>query len=326
MICVGTRLTDFSTGSMSAFADPNVRFIGVNVAAHDAYKLGGIPVVADAKLALRAILTAGRAAGLQPRAEHLREVADARAAWHSQLRTEVIAPRTGEIMNQGQMIHVMNEEARPGDTIIAAAGSPPGDLHEMWNATGGRRCHIEFGNSCMGYEIPAGLGVRMTQPDGEVFVLIGDGTYSMNPMELITAALERLKITVIVSENHGFQIIRRLQMARAGRSFGNEFRHRTSDDRLEGDYLQIDYAKNAESMGARAWHVFDPEQLRTALREAREETRSCVIVVETEKYRFLPSGNVWWDVAPSEVTQDGVTQELRAAYEEERQRLQRFYY
>ena len=145
-------------------------------------------------------------------------------------------------------------------------------------------------------------------------------------MEPITAALERLKITVIVSENHGFQIIRRLQMARAGRSFGNEFRHRTSDDRLEGDYLQIDYAKNAESMGARAWHVFDPEQLRTALREAREETRSCVIVVETEKYRFLPSGNVWWDVAPSEVTQDGVTQELRAAYEEERQRLQRFYY
>ena len=326
VICVGTRLTDFSTGSMSAFADPNVRFIGVNVSAHDAYKLGGLPVVADARLALRAILAAGRAAGLQPRAAYLRDVADARAAWQSQLRTNVIAPHADEIMNQGQLIHVINEEAHAGDTIIAAAGSPPGDLHEMWDATDGRRCHIEFGNSCMGYEIPAGLGVRMTQNEGEVFVLIGDGTYSMNPMELITAAQEKLKITVIVSENHGFQIIRRLQMARAGRSFGNEFRHRGSDNRLDGDYVQIDYAKNAESMGARAWHVYTPEQMRSALREARQETRPCVIVVETEKYRFLPSGGVWWDVAPSEVTQDGVTQELRAAYEEERQRMQRFYY
>jgi 3D-(3,5/4)-trihydroxycyclohexane-1,2-dione acylhydrolase (decyclizing) len=179
----------------------------------------------------------------------------------------------------------------------------------------------------MGYEIPASLGVRMAQPKGEVYVLIGDGTYFMNPMELITALQEKLKITVVISENHGFQVIRRLQLARAGRSFGNEFRTRDAElNRLEGEYLPLDLVKNAESMGARAWHVFTPEDVRQALREAREETRPCVIVAEIEKHRFLPGGGVWWDVASAEVSNDGVTQELRAAYEDERQRSQRFYY
>jgi 3D-(3,5/4)-trihydroxycyclohexane-1,2-dione acylhydrolase (decyclizing) len=326
VICIGTRLTDFSTGSLSAFAHPDVRFIHINVAGHDAYKLGALPVLADARDALRALHAAAAAAGIQPDPNYLRDIAAARAEWQSQLRSHAAAPAAGEIMNQGVLIDVVNAEAQPGDTIVAAAGSPPGDLHEMWDATGERRCHIEFGNSCMGYEIPAGIGIRMTQPQGEVFVLIGDGTYCMNPMELITACMEKLKITVIVSENHGFQIIRRLQMARAGRSFGNEFRQRDDSNRLEGEYQQIDFTKNAESMGARVWHVFTPEDLRSAIREARAETRPCVVVVETQKFNFLPSGGVWWDVAPSEVTNDGVTQELRAAYEEERQRLQRFYY
>jgi len=167
----------------------------------------------------------------------------------------------------------------------------------------------------------------MTQPTGEVYVLVGDGTYFMNPTELVTALQEKLKITVIIAENHGFQVIRRLQMARAGRSFGNEFRARDNNvDRLEGEYLPLDLVKNAESMGARTWHVYTPDEVRQALREARAEQRSCVIVAEIEKHRYLPGGGIWWDVAPAEVTQDGVTQELRAAYEEERARLQRFYY
>ena len=327
VICVGTRLTDFTTGSMTAFQQPLVKFISVNVGAHDAYKMGALPLVADAREALRALTRAAEAAGLKPNPAYLREIQVANGAWQAQLHEEVSQPKPGEIMNQGQLISVINAEAQAGDTIVAAAGGPPGDLHQIWDATGGRTCHLEFGFSCMGYEIPAGLGVRMSQPKGEVIVLVGDGTYIMNPMELITAVQEKLKVTVVIAENHGFQIIRRLQMARTGRSFGNEFRERDQvANRLEGDYLPLDLVKNAASMGAKTWHAFTPEEVRQALREARQAAGPCVIVAEIEKHRYLPGGGVWWDVAAAEVTNDGVTQELRAAYEDDRQRLQRLYY
>jgi 3D-(3,5/4)-trihydroxycyclohexane-1,2-dione acylhydrolase (decyclizing) len=149
----------------------------------------------------------------------------------------------------------------------------------------------------------------------------------MNPSELVTALQEKLKVTVVLADNHGYQIIYRLQMARAGREFGNEFRARDrATNRLEGEYLPIDFAKNAESMGARAWHVNTREELQSALREAREEPRSCVIVVETEKHRYLPGSGAWWDVAPAEVSGDLVTRELRAEYEKARATLQRFHY
>ncbi len=327
VICIGTRLTDFTTGSHSAFQHPEVKFIHINVSGHDAYKLGALPLVADAREALRALIQAGRTAGVQPNRTYLEEIATANAAWQRQLATEVYTQHPGEAMSQGQLIGILNEEAQQGDTIIAAAGSPPGDLHKLWSVHNGTHCHLEFGYSCMGYELPAGLGVRMAQPEGEVYVLIGDGTYLMNPSELVTAVQEGLKVTVIVSENHGYQVIRQLQMNRVGHSFGNEFRARDgATRRLEGDYLSIDFVKNAGSMGARTWRVATPDQVRQALREARQETQPCVIVVETEKHRYLPGANIWWDVASAEVTNDAVTYELRQAYEEDRDRLQRFYY
>ena len=327
VICIGTRLTDFTTGSHSAFQHPEVKFIHINVSGHDAYKLGALPLLADAREALRALIQAGRTAGVQPNRTYLEEIATANAAWQRQLATEVYTQHPGEAMSQGQLIGILNEEAQQGDTIIAAAGSPPGDLHKLWSVHNGTHCHLEFGYSCMGYELPAGLGVRMAQPEGEVYVLIGDGTYLMNPSELVTAVQEGLKVTVIVSENHGYQVIRQLQMNRVGHSFGNEFRARDgATRRLEGDYLSIDFVKNAGSMGARTWRVATPDQVRQALREARQETQPCVIVVETEKHRYLPGANIWWDVASAEVTNDAVTYELRQAYEEDRDRLQRFYY
>ena len=267
------------------------------------------------------------AAGVTAQPGYAAEIAAANAAWAHQVRSEVTAQQPNEAMSQGQLIDTVNRDAQAGDTILTAAGGPPGDLHELWDATGGRRCMIEFGFSCMGHEIPAGLGVRLAQPDGEVYVLIGDGTYLMNPTELVTAMQEQIKVTIIIAENHGFQIIRRLQMARAGRSFGNEFRQR--DDatrRLEGEYLPLDLVKNAESMGARAFHAFTPAEVRQALEAARGETRTCVIVAEVEKHRYLPGGGIWWDVATAEVSNDGVTRELRAAYEDERRQLQRLYY
>ncbi len=327
VICIGTRMTDFTTGSRSAFNDPEVKFIAINTSAHDAYKMGALPVVADAREALKILHAAASEAGVKTSDTYRKQIAAVRKAWTKQLKEEIYVTHPGEAMSQGEVIGIMNEEAKPGDTIVTAAGGAPGDLHKLWDASKGRNISLEFGNSCMGYEIPAGIGQRMAQPDGEVFVYIGDGTYLMNPTELVTAFQEGLKITVVIPDNHGFQIIRNLQMNKVGRSFGNEFRTRSEHTRrLEGDYLTIDLAKNAESMGARAWHVSKPAEVRAALREARGEDRPCVIVIEVEKHRYLPGSGIWWDVAAAEVTEDPVTQELRQAYEEDRARLQRLYY
>lgn len=327
VICVGTRLTDFATGSQSCFNNPDVQFISLNVSSHDAHKQGALPILADAREGLRALANAGAEAGLKPHGSYVKDVGKLRAQWKKQLTEEIYKPTAGEAMSQGQLIGILNEESQPGDTIVTAAGSPPGDLHKLWDVSQGTTCHLEFGYSCMGYEIPAGLGVRMAQPQGEVFVFIGDGTYLMNPTELVTASQEDLKITVIISENHGFQCIRQLQMGRAGHSFGNEFRTRDAkSQRLEGGFVPIDFAQNAASMGARTWSANSPDEVRQALREARAETRPSVIVVQTEKYRYLPGSGVWWDVAPAEVSQDRVTQKLRAEYEEGRRKLQRFHY
>ncbi len=327
ILCIGTRLTDFATGSQSVFQHPDVRFVGINVCGHDAFKQGALPILADAREALVALTLAARDAGIRPNQAYTQEVVAACSQWQDQVKREVYQHVPGEAMSQGELIGVLNNAAQAGDTIVAAAGAPPGDLLRLWDASKGRNIHLEFGNSCMGYEIPAGLGVRMTQPRGEVYVFIGDGTYLMNPTELVTASQEKLKITVVLSENHGYQCIRQLQMARAGHPFGNEFMERNLEtNRLEGDYVKIDFAQNAASMGARTWNVANADELSRALREARSETRPCVIVAETEKHRSVPSSGVWWDVAASEVSNDPVTQKLRAQYEEGRDQQQRFYY
>ena len=326
VICVGTRLADFATGSHSAFNHPQVKFVAINVCGHDSHKLGALPIISDAREALRALHEAGTEAGISPDASYLDEVAAVKQSWQELLQTDVFVQHPGEAMSEPHAIRTINEAAQAGDTILTAAGGPPGDLHQLWDTSGGRNCLLEFGYSCMGWEIPAGLGVRMAQEDGEVYVFIGDGTYLMNPTELVTAMQEDLKITLLIADNHGYQIIRRLQMYRSGVSFGNEFRARNCSGRLEGEYLPIDLAKNAESMGARTWNVATPEELTRALAEAREETRSCAIVMEIEKHRYGPPSEVWWDVATAEVTGDKVTQEARVEYEEGRAKLQRFYY
>ncbi len=327
VISVGTRLTDFSTGSQAAFNNPDVKFIGINVSSHDAYKQGALPIVGDARETLSALSKAAIDAGLKPHALYLKEVCAAKEEWEKQLKESVFRPTAGEGMSQGELVGLLNEEARAGDTVVAASGSAPADLHKLWNSGNGAMPHVEFGFSCMGYEIPAALGVRMAQSHGEVYVLIGDGTYLMNPTEIVTAAQEGLKITIVLIENHGFQCIRNLQMNKVGHSFGNEFRMRNRrTQRLDGDFVEIDFAKNAESMGARTWRVKTPEELRKALGEARDETRSCVIVAETEKYHFTPASGVWWDIAVAEVSHDPETQKARTTYEEDRNQLQKFHY
>ena len=323
---LGTRLADFVTGSNSVFQHPDVRFVSINVGAHDAYKIGAMPILADAREALRALTEAATAAGIRPDPAYVQEVAVEKPKWQDLLATEVYVQHPGEKVNQGHLIGIINDMMQAGDTLVAAAGTIPADLTKLFDASNGRNLHLEFGNSCMGYDIPAAIGVRLAQDGGEVFVLMGDGNYQMHPMELVTAIQERTKVTVILNVNYGYQSIHGHQKALVGHSLGNEFKIRDAKTNLldEGEFIEVDYVKNAESVGLRAWFATNEEEIRKALREARAETRSCMIVVPTEKYRYTPDAGVWWEVVGADVTNDPKTAQLVAERQAGRAK-QRFY-
>ena len=325
---IGTRLADFATGSYSAWQNPNVKFVSINVSAAHAHKLGALPVVADARQALRKLTAAGQAAGIKPHPGYVESLAVDREAWLRQKQESVYVQYPNERISQAQVIGALNAFMQPGDTLVCAAGTAPGDLHQLFEATAGRILHLEFGNSCMGYDIPAAIGVRLARPDaGDVYVFLGDGNYMLHPMELKTAIQEGAKLTVILLQNDGFQSIHGHQKALVGHSLGNEFRVRDQHTGKldDGDFVSIDYAKNAESIGLRAWDVSDEDELKRALSEAREEPRSCMIVVQIERYSRLPRSGIWWDVFGAEVTHDETTRQLTEEREAGRQG-QRFYW
>ncbi|MFG3035161.1 3D-(3,5/4)-trihydroxycyclohexane-1,2-dione acylhydrolase (decyclizing) [Streptomyces sp. NPDC048253] len=342
VLTVGSRLTDFATASQSLFQNPDVRFASINVNVHDAGRLGATGIVADAKRALAALTDVVRANGTTTPAGWQEKARTLDGQWRQE-RAAALDPDvpfdlaslpddsdvvrdTEASLTQGQLIGLLQEHARSGDTIIAAAGGAPGDLQKVWDATEGRFAHLEFGFSCMGYELPAAIGVRFAEPDlsKRVLSLLGDGTFLMAPTELVTAAQERLPVTVVIPENHGYQVIHRLQMVRNGREFGNEFRYRDASleigsgkpARLEGDYLQVDLVKIAEGLGARAVRATTADEVRAALAETRDHAGPVVLVVPVIPHADLPGAGVWWDVAPAEVSEQEAVAHLRDAYEE----------
>jgi 3D-(3,5/4)-trihydroxycyclohexane-1,2-dione acylhydrolase (decyclizing) len=316
VICVGTRLIDLTTGSHSLFQDPDVRFLGLNLVARDAHKLGALPLVADAKLGLRALLDALASDHWQAPEAWRERALEAWARWERELDDD-LAPRSGELMSQGQLLRVLNEASTADDWLVAASGTPHVDVHKLWNPSTGARCLMEVGFSCMAGEIPAALGVRMARPDaGEVYVLIGDGNYLMGATgELVTARQEGLKVTVIVVENHGFQSIHGLQRARTGRSFGLEFRERSADGSgIGGPVVEVDYAANARSLGCAVFSASSPEEFRASLDSARAETGPAVIVARVEPHRLLLDSDCWWDVGVAELSERPETRELAAEH------------
>ena len=327
VICIGTRLQDFITGSNSAFQNPQVRFIGINVCGHDAYKLGSLPIMADAREALRVLTQAGEAAGIRPDPEYTREIPIQKQKWNHLLAKEVNVQHPGEAINQGHLVTILNDSMEPGDSLVAAAGTIPADLTKLFDSSNGRTLYLEFGNSCMGFDIPAAIGVKMARKEGEVFVLMGDGNYQMHPMELVTAIQEQTKIIVVLVDNGGFQSIHGHQKALVGHSLGNEFKIRDPQTKLldDGEFIEVDYVKNAQSIGLKAWRATDETEIRQALTAARSETGSCMIVVPTEKYRYTPESGIWWEVIGAEVTGDPKTKELVDAREAGRVN-QRFYF
>jgi 3D-(3,5/4)-trihydroxycyclohexane-1,2-dione acylhydrolase (decyclizing) len=332
VIAVGTRLSDFITASRSLFRDPGVRFVGLNVDGRDATKLGAFPLVADARAGLSALTDACAAAGVAPSPSYEKVVTEAGARWREQRRL-ALAAQPGEKFTSGQVIGALNEASEEGDVIVTAAGAPPGDLLKVWDATQGRRCHIEFGFSCMGYEIPAGIGARLARRRGQVVVLVGDGSFVISPGEISTAVQEQLPVVFVVLDNHGFQVIRRLQVSRGGSSFGNEFVMRAQPLDLESSgtsafcasFVPHDLAAVARGLGAEACSVTDIDELTAAIAKARSATGPVVIVADVDPYSDLPPSGAWWDVAPAEVSNVAGVADLRAKYEVDRSQMQRPY-
>ncbi|HET8758831.1 MAG TPA: 3D-(3,5/4)-trihydroxycyclohexane-1,2-dione acylhydrolase (decyclizing) [Solirubrobacteraceae bacterium] len=296
VLCVGTRLSDFTTASRSLFAAPDVRFVAINVDAGDAHALAALPVIADARLGLDAL-----AAELAP-APRRPEIAAAVERWNAAVVRD-LAPVDGERMTQGQVYRTLNAACRRGDWVVAAAGSPPGDLLKLWEVPPGSSAHIEFAFSCMGHELPAALGIRLAdRAAGEIFAVIGDGTYLMAPGDLVTAVQEQLKVTVVVLVNGGYRSIEALQRATLGRGFGNEFG------------VDVDYAANARSFGAAAWHAETTGELEAALAAARAQPGPALIACAVEARRALLGSGAWWDLGVPEVSQDPRVRELAAAH------------
>jgi 3D-(3,5/4)-trihydroxycyclohexane-1,2-dione acylhydrolase (decyclizing) len=315
IIGAGTRWTDFTTSSASAFA-PDARFINLNVAAFDAAKQSAIPLVADAQAGLDEL--AATLSGWQADSAYQARVVALTAAWNADV-DRAFHLGHGPRPAQSEVIGAVNEACQPGDVVVCAAGSMPGDLHKLWRPRDADGYHVEYGYSCMGYEIAGGLGVKMATPDGEVFVLVGDGSYLMLSSELVTAVQERLKLTVVLVQNHGFQSIGALSETVGTDRFGTWYRYRGRDSgRLDGDVLPVDLAANAESLGAWVLRARSVQDLRDALKAARLADTTTVIHIETDPLVAAPDSGGWWDVPVAEVAARPSTQAARAAYEQTR--------
>jgi len=313
VIGIGTRYSDFTTASKTAFQHPDVRFININVAEFDAYKHSAIPLVGDARVTLEELLPLLE--GWQVSAGYRARAAQYNREWDAEVQ-RIYSLEHGPLLSQGEVIGLVNTFSRPEDVVLCAAGSLPGDLHKLWRTRDPKGYHLEYGYSCMGYEIPGGIGVKMAAPEREVYVMVGDGSYLMMPGEIVTAVQERLKITIILLDNHGFASIGGLSASVGSGGFGTHYRYRTEDGRLEGDVLPIDFAANAASLGAKVLRADSRDALAEALAAAREHQGGPVcIVVETDREQRVGGYESWWDVAVAEVSENPDVQRARAEYE-----------
>ncbi|MFE4080258.1 3D-(3,5/4)-trihydroxycyclohexane-1,2-dione acylhydrolase (decyclizing) [Paenarthrobacter sp. YIM B13468] len=328
VVTVGSRLQDFITASHSLFQNPDVKFVNLNVGSFDAHKMGSFPVIGDAKLNLAALRERLAAVGYSTSDEFRSDIADARKAT-LEVRKHDLQDFAGELMSQAQVIDVLNQRTTSDDALILGSGGVVEGIHKAWDPSNGTEIHFEYANSCMGHEIPAGLGYRLARPDapGEVYVLIGDGTYFMQPTELVTAVQERKKIITIVIDNRGHQCIWPLQVAKGGpgREFGTQYRERSKESgRLDGAVLEFDIAANAASMGCAAWSTTTIEEFSAALTEAKETEGPAVIVARVEPWRYLSGNGAFWDVGAPMTSERPATLEGIAKHLKGRER-QRFY-
>jgi 3D-(3,5/4)-trihydroxycyclohexane-1,2-dione acylhydrolase (decyclizing) len=322
IIAIGTRLSDFTTASKTAFQHPDVRFINLNITDFDACKHSGLPLVADARSALEELSTA--LAGYRVNDAYASRIAQLKQQWEAEVE-RLFNLRHGPPLSQSEVIGIVNGFSRSEDVVVCAAGSLPGDLHKLWRTRNPKGYHLEYGYSCMGYEIAGGLGVKMADPAREVYVMVGDGSYLMMSSEIATAIAEGIKLTIIIHDNHGFSSIGGLSQAVGAGGFGTDYRYRQPDTgQFDGEVLPVDFAVNAASLGAHAIRATTREELQQALEEARRQQSTTAIVVEVDKEMRVPGYESWWDVPIAEVSEVEAVRRARAEYEKAVKKERRF--
>nr|WP_308120254.1 3D-(3,5/4)-trihydroxycyclohexane-1,2-dione acylhydrolase (decyclizing) [Streptomyces bambusae] len=322
VIAAGTRLTDFTTASGTLFQNPAVRFLGLNLDPYDAHKLAARPLVGDARESLD--LLRAELAGHRVAPAYVQAYGAAKAAWERRVDAAFAAPDPDAVPTQVQVLGALDSVVTDQDVIVNAAGSLPGDLHKLWRARSSRQYHVEYGYSCMGYEIPGALGAALAEPGRPVWALVGDGTYLMNPTELVTAVQERVPLKVVVLDNHGYASIGGLSAGTGGEGFATAYRFRGPDGAYDGDPLPLDLAANAASLGMAVIRARTVRDLREALAEARAADRPTCVYVETRTPDTVsgpPPAQAWWDVPVAETATRPSAASAREEYD--RQAAQR---
>ncbi len=300
ILAVGTRLADFPTASKTAFQNEDVDIITINVNRLDGFKMNSLPVLSDAKLGLEELQKALEKSGYKA-SYTSEELAQLKQEWEQEVdRLYNLESDRGIV--QTTALGAVNDFVQADDIIVCASGSLPGDLHRLWRSKGIKTYHMEYGFSCMGYEIAGALGVKLAHPEREVYALVSDGSYLMLHSELLTSIQEGAKINVVMFDNGGFQCIKDLQMSRGSKEgFGNELRYRSSEtQRLDGEYMQVDFAQMAAALGAKTFTVRSLAELPGALRAAREETTSTLIDIKIIPGTHSPGYESWWRVGVAE--------------------------
>jgi 3D-(3,5/4)-trihydroxycyclohexane-1,2-dione acylhydrolase (decyclizing) len=323
VIGVGTRYSDFTTASRTAFRNPDVRFINININEFDSNKHNALPLTGDARAVLEELLTELREPVVDRK--YRERVADLQSDWDQKV-TDFYKGACGvAALSQAEVIGVVNELSSPQDVVVCAAGSLPGDLHKLWRTRDPKGYHVEYGYSCMGYEIAGGIGIKMASPERNVFVMVGDGSYLMMAQEIVTAVQERIPLTILLLNNHGFASIGSLSTALGSEGFGTSYRYRGSDGQLSGDFLPIDFAANARSMGAAVVEAKTRDELEIALEQSKRVSLPTVIVVETDTSRKVGGFESWWDVPVAEVATLKSVISARADYEKSSKAKSKYY-
>jgi 3D-(3,5/4)-trihydroxycyclohexane-1,2-dione acylhydrolase (decyclizing) len=319
VIGIGTRYSDFTTASRTAFQNPDVRFVNINVVGIDAIKNAGLAVQADARETLDALLP--MLDGYRVDESYLRTYSELNTTWEETVQNAYVpaTPNAGAdgLLTQNEVIGMVNELSDPRDVVVCAAGSMPGDLHKLWRTRDAEGYHVEYGYSCMGYEVAGGLGVRLACPDRDVFVMVGDGSYLMMATELVTAVQEGIKIITVLVQNHGYASIGSLSESRGSQRFGTRYRYRNpKTGRLDGDKLPVDLAANAASLGVEVIKTTTAGEFADAIKAAKAADHSLVIYVETDPLIEAPDSESWWDVPVSATSTLDSTQQARKTYDE----------
>ena len=298
VIGIGTRYSDFTTASKTAFQNPDVRFININVAEFDAYKHAALPLVGDARAVLEELEVATK--GFRVEDSYHSKASDLQAQWEKEV-DRIYNLRHGPPISQGAVIGVVNRVSGPKDVVLCAAGSLPGDLHKLWRTRDPKGYHMEYGFSCMGYEIAGGLGAKMADPEREIYVMVGDGSYLMMAQEIATSLQEGYKLNIVLLDNHGFSSIGGLSRACGNQGMGTEYRYR-KNGKLSGKPIEIDFVANAASLGAYAVRAKTSDELEQALIDARKQPQTSVVVIETDYSERVSGYESWWDVPIAEVS------------------------